>query len=80
MNPLTEKCTNMFSERSEELGWGRERKNDPADMWHMLKICKRRYLLLYIDIIMYECIVILPPEWSKCKNFDFFWNLREILG
>ena len=35
--PLTRICTLVISERSEELGWGRERKSGFSDMWHMLK-------------------------------------------
>ena len=36
-NPLTWKCTNMYSERSEELKARQEGENDPADMWYMPK-------------------------------------------
>ena len=57
-NPLTRICTFVISERSEELGWGRERKIDFSDMWHMLKKLENRCFLLYTVNVAYECIEI----------------------
>ena len=59
-NPLTRICTLVISERSEELGWGRERKIDFPDMWHMLKKLENRCFLLYTGNVAYECIDIWP--------------------
>ena len=36
-NPLTRKCGQVLSEPCKELKARRERENDPADMWHILK-------------------------------------------
>ena len=82
-NLATWNCTSMFSEHSRKLKLGRLRKNDLADMWHILKSSKNCYFcytlnLLYIKV--YLCCIqnrqnekIL--EFLVCKeNFTgFFW-------
>ena len=69
-NPLTWRCAWVFSEPSGELSGGRERDNDPAHMWHIIKNWKKCDFLLHIDLSLHRGILILHSESSKCENFE----------